>query len=79
MTILKGTEKAFNKIHSFMIKKHCQQIGYTRNIPQYMTKCVATLSCLTLCDPMDCSPPGSAVHGILQARILEWVDISYSS
>ena len=29
-------------------------------------------SCLTLCDPMDCSPPGSSVHGILQARILEW-------
>ena len=30
-------------------------------------------SCLTLCDPMDCRPPGSSVHGILQARILEWV------
>ena len=30
-------------------------------------------SCPTLCDPMDCSPPGSSVHGILQARILEWV------
>ena len=30
-------------------------------------------SCLTLCDPMDCSPPGSSVHGILQARILKWV------
>ena len=29
--------------------------------------------CLTLCDPMDCSPPGSSVQGILQARILEWV------
>ena len=29
--------------------------------------------CLTLCDPMDCSLPGSSVHGILQARILEWV------
>ena len=31
------------------------------------------LSCLTLCDPVDCSPPGVSVHGILQARILEWV------
>ena len=30
-------------------------------------------SCPTLCDPIDCSPPGSSVHGILQARILEWV------
>ena len=35
-------------------------------------------SCLTLCDPMDCSPPGSSVHGILQARILEWVAIPFS-
>ena len=33
-------------------------------------------SCPTLCNPMDCSPPGSSVHGILQARILEWVAIS---
>ena len=35
-------------------------------------------SCLTLCDPMDCSLPGSSVHGILQARTLEWVAISFS-
>ena len=35
-------------------------------------------SCPTLCDPMDCSPPGSSVHGILQARILKWVAISFS-
>ena len=34
---------------------------------------------LTLCDPMDSSPPGSSLHGILQARILEWVAISFSS
>ena len=35
-------------------------------------------SCLTLCDPMDCSPPGLSVHGILQARILKWVASSFS-
>ena len=35
-------------------------------------------SCPTLCDTMDCSPPGFSVHGILQARILEWVAISFS-
>ena len=35
-------------------------------------------SCLTLCDPMDGSPPGSPVPGILQARTLEWVAISFS-
>ena len=34
--------------------------------------------CLTLCDPMDCSPPDSSVHGILKARILEWVDFPFS-
>ena len=39
---------------------------------------LASQSRLTLCDPMDCSPPGSSVHGILQARILEWVAISFS-
>ena len=35
-------------------------------------------SCWTLCDPMDCSPPGSSVHGILQTRILEWVASPFS-
>ena len=35
-------------------------------------------SCLTLSDPMDCSPPGSSVHGILQARVLEWGAIAFS-
>ena len=35
-------------------------------------------SCPTLCDPMDCSPPGSSVHGVLQAEILEWVAIPFS-
>ena len=34
--------------------------------------------CLTLCDPVDGSPPGSPVHGIFRARLLEWVAISYS-
>ena len=34
--------------------------------------------CPTLCDPMDCSPPGSSVYGILQARILEWVASPFS-
>ena len=37
-----------------------------------------TQPCPTLCDPMDCSPPGSSVHGIFQARVLEWVAISFS-
>ena len=37
-----------------------------------------TQSCLTLCDPMDCSLPGSSVHGIFQAGVLEWIAISFS-
>ena len=42
--------------------------------PYFTFACVLSLqSCPTLCDSMDCSPPGSSVHGILQARILEWV------
>ena len=35
-------------------------------------------SCLTLSDPMDCSLPGSSIHGIFQARVLEWGAIAYS-
>ena len=40
--------------------------------------CLCAQSCPTLCDPMGCSLPGSSVHGILQARILAWVAISFS-
>ena len=43
-----------------------------------LSKVLVAQSCLTLCDPMDCSPPGSSVHEIFQARILEWVAISFS-
>ena len=41
-------------------------------------KVLVTWACPTLCDPMDCSLPSSSVHGILQARILEWVVIPFS-
>ena len=49
-----------------------------------LTTCVyvcvlVTQSCLTLCNPVDCSPPGSSVHGILQARMLEWVAVPFST
>ena len=46
--------------------------GFLSNTPTYA--CVLShFSHVQLCDPTDCSPPGSIVHGILQARILEWV------
>ena len=44
----------------------------------YVLRVCSAQSCLTLCKPMDCSPPDPSVHGIFQARILEWVAISYS-
>ena len=47
---------------------------------QPVSECVTEVaqSCLTLCDPMDCSLPRSSIHGIFQARVLEWVVISFS-
>ena len=44
----------------------------------YESESLFSQSCLTLCDPMDCSLPGSSVHGIFQARVLEWIAISFS-
>ena len=41
--------------------------------------CLVIQSCLTLCNPTDCSPAGSSAHGILQTRILEWVAIPFSN
>ena len=43
------------------------------------TLCLVAQLCLTLCDPMDWSPSGSSVHGLPQARILEWAAISFSN
>ena len=52
---------------------HLASVLYTVSV------CVTvTQSCLTLCDPVDCSPPGSSVHGVFQARVLEWVAIAFS-
>ena len=51
----------------------------TRSPPgQSAVLCLVVQSYLTLCDPMDCSLPGSSVHGIVQARILEWVSMPSS-
>ena len=46
--------------------------------PEYEVKCEVAQSCPTLCDPMDCSLPGSSGHGIFQAIVLEWIAISFS-
>ena len=48
------------------------------NYASEKVKMLVTQSCLTLSDHMDCGPPGSSVHGILQTKILEWVAITFS-
>ena len=58
-------------------KRLCFDLYLTVLIAEVFAE-VCAQSCPTLCDPMDWSPLGSSVHGILQARILEWVAISYS-
>ena len=57
-----------------------QQKRNTEDVKERYGKhaCTRAQSCLTLCNPMDCSPAGSSVHEVSQARILEWVAISSS-
>ena len=79
--ILEWVATSFSRISSqprdwtqvSLIVDRCFTIWATRESESEVTQ-----SCPTLCDPVDCSPPGSSVHGILQARILEWVAISFS-
>ena len=59
---------------------HKITINLTEVKAQFITAAAKSLqSCPTLCDPIDGSPPGSPVPGILQARVLEWVAISFSN
>ena len=55
-----------------------EKVSFHSNAKEVSEGNEVSQSCLTLCDPMDCSLPGSSVHGILQARILEWVAIPFS-
>ena len=58
---------------------HCRQILYQLSYEGCPAAAESLQSCLTLCDPIDGSPPGSPFPGILQARTLEWVAISFSN
>ena len=51
---------------------------YTLTVIKFFKWSQVAQSCPTLCSPMDCSLPGSSVHGICQARVLEWIAISFS-
>ena len=46
--------------------------------PMHESESEVAQSCLTVSDPVDCSPPGSSIHGIFQARVLEWGAIAFS-
>ena len=64
---------------SLLIQILCWKLFYLPTFNDSHKKVLVAQSCPTLCDPMDYSPPGSSVHGILQARILAWVAIPISS
>ena len=72
-------EYSLTKIQSDL---HFHLVSVVSNIDVFhcenVKKVLVAPLCLTLCDPMDCSLPGSSVHGILQARILKWVAIPFS-
>ena len=76
-----GARETINK--SPLDSKEIKSVNSTGNQPWIFIgkgkkESEVTQSCLTLCDPMDCSLPGSSVNGILEARMLEWVAISFS-
>ena len=61
-----------------VIMMNCTYSNYALRKSESEVKVLVAQLCLILCDPMDCSPPGFSVHGILQARILEWIAIPFS-
>ena len=71
-----ATQAEWECISGFSYWNHLGELLQLR-LPDFCC-CLVTKSCLTLCNPMDCSPPGSSVHGISWARILEWVIVSFS-
>ena len=71
----KGVSRIFSRI---TVKLDDKEVHYSSNIYFLYVRAKSIQSCLTLCDSMNCSLPHSSVHGILQARILEWVAIPFS-
>ena len=78
-------EKPYGSMHESKIQERgqvwCLLFGNllsSGSSSNWKSESIVTQLCPTLCDPMDCSPPGFSIHGIFQARILEWVAISFS-
>ena len=66
------------QIYCFSDHEKVNRIKKLKNdVLMYICCYLVTKSCLTLCDPVDCSPPGFSIHGISQARILEWIASSF--
>ena len=63
---------------AFFSLRGCKILVHLTIVVKWKCEMLVAQLCLTLCDPMDCNPPGSSVHGILQARIMEWVAIPFS-
>ena len=70
--------RVLSTLKNFLLKFSCFTVLLSCAVQQSESALLDAQSCLTLCDPMDCSPPGSSVHGIFLARILEWVAIYYA-
>ena len=76
-TFYKMSDQYSSKLSRFS-KTKSEKLPQPRGVYRDMRWGEVAQSFLTLCDPVDCSLPGSSVHGILQARILEWVAIYFS-
>ena len=63
----------------FPRQEHWSGLPFPSPMHEMKSESEITQSCLTLCDPIDCSLPGSSVHGIFQARVLEWGAIAFSA
>ena len=71
--------QSYTPMHSFLYSPPSQSIsGYWISCPMLYTVCLVAQSHPTRCNPLNCSPPDSSVHGVFQARMLEWVAISFS-
>ena len=72
----KWSRKKYNfKNHIFLKERNKEQNNGNPDVAMWVS---VTQSCLTLCNPMYYSPPGSSVHGVLQARILQWIAMPFS-
>ena len=63
----------------FSRQEHWSGLPFPSQCMKVKSESEAAQSCLTLSDPMDCSLPGSSIHGIFQARVLEWGAVAYRS